>query len=64
MENDEVKAWITPHSYNGHDGSISHGNMTLQNMNIGMTFLPECKQIHISLDRNTMILMRDALNKG
>ena len=61
-QNEEKKAWITKHASN-RCRQFAFGNLTIQNCHVGLSFYPEHKQLHINFDRETMLLILEAILK-
>ena len=63
MNNKEKKAWLNSHSISGGDRKFLTGNLTLQNCHIGFFVYPEFRQVHIQIDRETLLLIHEAIKK-
>ena len=57
MANDDKKIWVTL------DDTCMLDNITIINSQIGIGIYPIDKQIHIRLQREDLILLRDAIDK-
>jgi hypothetical protein len=58
------KIWLTEKGVKSNiDGKELMYAMTIQDINVGLFFYPELRQVHMSLDREDLIMIRDAINK-
>jgi len=59
-----MKAWITKNSVSGQDHKIVTGNLTIEDTDyINVGFYGNLNQVHISVDREMLLCIRDAINK-